>query len=149
MGPDNRGLPVLNVNGKRVIATGHSQTPNVPLSDALVGVLSVIDIVWIASGGGIANGWVHEVLNFSVQIGAGISSIGTLDLVLASAICAHWSKRGASMALSVAAAPLGMVISNVYVAVSGADNLPLVPFIVLGWLITEGIHRRSEKQPPT
>ena len=114
----------------------------------LLGVLSVIDIVWIASGGEIANDWVNEVLNFSVQTGTSISSIGTLDLVLASAICAHWSKRGASMALSVAAAPMGMVISNVYVAMSGADNLPLVPFIGLGWLITESLHRRSEKQQP-
>lgn len=115
----------------------------------LLGLLSAIDIIWVASGGRLATDWVNEVLNFSVQLGTDTSSIGTLDLLLASALSAHWSRRGASLALSVAAAPLGMVISNVYVAVSSADNLPLVPFIALGWLITEGIHRRSEKQPPT
>ena len=114
----------------------------------LLGLLSAIDIIWVASGGRLATDWVNEVLNFSVQLGTGSSSIGTLDLLLASALSAHWSKRGASLALSVAAAPLGMVISNVYVAMSGADNLPLVPFIGLGWLITESLHRRSEKQQP-
>jgi len=108
----------------------------------LLGVLSVADIIWIVSGGGSAMGRADEVLNFSVQIGTTSSSIGTADLVLAAAVAAHWLRRDAGIWLAVVGAPIGMVVSNVLVSASDVDNLPLVPFITLGWLITGAWYRR-------
>lgn len=108
----------------------------------LLVVLSVADIIWIVSGGGSAAGRTDQVLNFSVRIGTAFSSIGTVDLMLAAAVATHWLRRDARMWQAAMAAPIGMIISNVFVAVSGVDNLPLVPFIALGWLILEAWYRR-------
>lgn len=112
----------------------------------VLGILSVADIIWITAGGDASTEDLERVANLSVQIGGRSSSIGTVDLVLAATITTHWARRGASFWLALAAAPIGMVVSNVYVAVTGVDNLPLVPFITMGWLLTEAWHRRSMRQ---
>lgn len=108
----------------------------------LLGVLSLADIIWIVSGGGSATGRTNEILNLSVRMGTTSSSIGTVDLILAAAVAAHWLRRDARIWLAAVAAPIGMVISNVFVVASDVENLPLVPFITLGWLITEIWYRR-------
>lgn len=136
------GLGVFTASVFLGALVGRIVPPRPALMALLLGVLSVSDIIWINSGGGSATGSMNEVLNFSVQVGNSSSSIGTLDLVLAAAVAAHWLRRGARTWLAVVAAPIGMVLSNVYVAVSGVDNLPLVPFIALGWLATEFWHGR-------
>ena len=106
-------------------------------------VLAAVDLAWIASGGGgAAEGWVKDVANFSIELGGRSSTIGTLDLVIAAAVAAHWLIRGAAPWLAVAPGPVGMIFSNVFVALTGATNLPLIPFLLLGWLITEGLERR-------
>jgi hypothetical protein len=112
----------------------------------LLGMLSLVDIIWIGSGGGSSTVWGNDVLNFSVDIGTSTSTIGTLDLILAASLAAHWLKRGAGIVLSVAAAPLGMLSANLYVALIGAENLPLLPFITFGWLLTEGIDRYDQNR---
>lgn len=112
----------------------------------VLGALSVADIVWVVSGGAFSADWGNQVLNLSVDVGTSSSSIGTLDLILAAAVTAHWLEREAGVVLSLAAAPLGMVLANIYVALSGAENLPLVPFITLGWLVTEGTNRLTENR---
>ncbi len=127
------------------VAVGRVIPPRSTSILLILGILSVADIIWIATGGGSASGWVEGVANLTVQTGAGSSSIGTVDLVLAAVITTHWLQRDAGIGLAIAAPPIGMVASNVYVAVSGADNLPLVPFITLGWLLTEAWHRRSTR----
>ena len=112
----------------------------------LLAVLSAADIIWIASSGDLSSEWLDRVLNFSVEIGASSSSIGTVDLILAAALSAHWLERDETILLSLTAAPLGMALANVYVGLSGAENLPLVPFITLGWLLTEITHRLTQNR---
>lgn len=113
-----------------------------PVFLALI-VLAAVDLAWIASGGGVAaEGWVKDVAVFSVELRGMSSTIGTLDLVIAAALAAHWLIRGAAPWLAVAPGPVGMIFSNVFVAATGATNLPLIPFLLLGWLITEGLERR-------
>lgn len=107
-------------------------------------VLSVADIVWIGTGGGSASGSLDKIVNFSVEIGSSSSSLGTVDLVLAAIVATHWLRRDAGFWLAVAAAPIGMIVSDLYVAAANVDNLPLVPFITLGWLMTEAWHRRTK-----
>ena len=106
-------------------------------------VLAAVDLAWIASGaGGAGEGWVDDVANFTIELGGRSSTIGALDLVIAAALATHWLIRGAAPWLAVAPGPSGMVFSNVFVAVTGATNLALVPFLLLGWLITEGLEKR-------
>lgn len=112
----------------------------------LLVVLSAADIIWIASGGELSSEWVDRVLNFSIDLGASSSSIGTIDLILAAALSAHWLERDETVLLSLTAAPLGMALANVYVGLSGSENLPLVPFITLGWLLTEIAHDLSQNR---
>jgi hypothetical protein len=120
-----------------------------PLASVLV-VLSVADIVWIVSGGGTGPEWAGELLNVSISIGSGTSTIGAVDLILAAAIAIHWVRRDESQVLAVLAAPMGMIISNLFTAVTGTENLALVPFITAGWLLTETWHRlrSSNRQEP-
>lgn len=125
------------------VALGRVISPTFAPMLALLGVLSVADIIWIASGGGTSAGWAHDAANFSLQLGSTYSSIGTLDLVLAAALTTHWLRRDTQLPLAVSAAPIGMAFANVYVAAMGADNVALVPFITLGWLVTEGWYRLS------
>ncbi len=131
------------------VIVGRTVAPRASAMGLILGVLSVADIIWVASDQGSSAGWMGQVGNFAIDFGSGTSSIGTLDLILAAAVAAHWIRRDAGVPTVLASAPLGMVLANIYVALSGADNLPLVPFITLGWLLVEGAHRltRGRKDP--
>lgn len=113
-----------------------------PMALVLV-TLAAADVWWIASGGGAGDGVLGEIANVSITIGSTTSTIGTIDVVLAAAIVTHRALRGGNLWPAILAAPLGMAFANVYVAVTGADNLPLIPFIAAGWLVTEPWHRRG------
>lgn len=108
----------------------------------LLGVVSVLDIVWIASGGS-AGADLGDYMNLTVRIGETSGTLGTFDVLLAATVATHWQARGSSLALAVLAAPLGMVLGNLFFSVTGADSLPLVPFITAGWLISEAWYRWS------
>jgi hypothetical protein len=105
-------------------------------------VLASIDLAWIATGGGGAEGLPANVANLSITYGGRSSSIGTFDLVVAAALAAHSRDRGAAAWLAVSPGPIGMMLMNGYVAWTGASNLALVPFLMLGWLIAEGLASR-------
>ena len=106
-------------------------------------VLSALDILWIAVGGGSGSGLLSRVGNFTLEGGTSTSSIDTIDLVVAAGLSTHWLARGTRTWIAVAPGPIGMILSNIYVAIAGATNLALVPFLLLGWLITEALDRRA------
>jgi hypothetical protein len=110
----------------------------------VLAALAVADIWWISSGGGTGEGLLGDLANVSVSLGSTTSTIGTVDVVLAAAVSTHRSVRGGTLWPAVLAAPIGMALANVYVIVTGADNLPLIPFIAIGWLVTEPWHRRRQ-----
>jgi len=107
----------------------------------LLGVLATIDIIWITSGGA-ASDAVRTVATLTVRSGNSTAAIGTGDILLAAAIASHWRSRGARFAPAIAGAPLGMILANLFFAVSGVANLALVPFIAVGWIGTEVWWRR-------
>jgi hypothetical protein len=124
------------------VLLGRALRPSSGPMVALLVVASIVDIAWVVSGGAGPEGF-REVANISLRIGENSSSIGTLDVLLAAAIATHWQARSASPATAILAAPLGMIAANVFVAISGVTNLPLVPFIGFGWLLSEAWVRRS------
>lgn len=143
---DLRMLTVVGILGASVtVGSGLGQAfppRSRPVLLALI-ALAVLDLAWIASGGGgSGEGWLNDVANLTIELGGRSSSIGTLDLVIAAALAAHWATRGAASWLAVSPGLVGMVFSNVFVAVTGATNLALVPFLLVGWLISEALERR-------
>jgi len=119
--------------------------PAGPVPMALVlALLSALDIWWIGFGGSALSAS-NSYTNFSVEFASGVSSIGSLDLVLASAITTHWRRRRAKILVSLAPAPLGMILSNLYFSVTGTPNLALIPFIGAGWLISQLWYRATQK----
>ncbi len=112
----------------------------------LLALLSALDIWWIGFGAS-APTPLNSYANFSVEFASGVSSIGSLDLVLASAITTHWRRRKATIPISLAPAPLGMIVSNVFVSITGTPNLALIPFIGAGWLISQLYHRANQVKP--
>lgn len=124
---------------------GRALPPTPLAAAATLGLLSVADIVWIRFGNPDLDGAIGSLATLMVEIGGSTSSIGTVDVILAAAVTAHWLARGASGVLPLTPAPLGMALANVWVRINGVANLPLIPFIAVGWLVTEGWHRWSHR----
>ncbi len=103
-------------------------------------VISTLDVLWIWFGTG-SGTQLGPYANFSLEFGSGLSSIGSADLIVASAITTHWRRRKASIPVSLAPAPMGMIGSNVFALVTGVTNLALLPFITAGWIITQFCYR--------
>lgn len=127
------------------VAVGRILPPRPMPMLAMLLILSVADFIWIGYLSGSATGVVSETSNFSVGMATSSSTIGVGDLMLAASATTHWLRRDSRILLALAPAPIGMLSSNVYVLLTSTDNLPLVPFITLGWLATEAWHRRTER----
>lgn len=127
------------------VAIGRILPPRPTPMLAMLLMLSMADFIWIGYLGGSATGLVGEISNFSVGVATSSSTIGVGDLVLAASATTHWLRRGSRILLALAPAPIGMVASNIYILLTSTDNLPLVPFITLGWLATEAWHHRTER----
>jgi hypothetical protein len=116
-------------------------------------VLSVLDALQIAlttgstppgSLGGSAPSGSDPLLlgNFLLLLPWGRYNIGLGDLVLITALAEHWRQRGAPYLLAVVPGILGLfLLPAVFILVTGVGNLPLIPFITLGWVGSEGVQR--------
>ncbi len=65
--------------------------------------------------------------------------LGALDLLICAALAAHWRRRGASSAVALLPGPAAMVLATSFVLASRRGGLALVPFLLLGWLLSEAI----------
>jgi hypothetical protein len=71
---------------------GRLLPPRAMAMAVLLGVLSVLDIIWIASGGS-AGDIPDDYANFTMRVGDVSGTLGTLDVLLAAAVAAHWQAR--------------------------------------------------------
>jgi hypothetical protein len=112
-------------------------------------VLSVLDVVQIAltasstppgSLGGPAPRGSDPLLlgNFLLSLPWGRYNIGGGDLLLITALAEHWRRRGASYLIALLPGVLGFLLTYAFI---WAGNLPLIPFITVGWVGSEGVHR--------
>ena len=67
--------------------------------------------------------------------------LGVLDLLICAAPAVHWHRRGASPAVAFLPGPAAMVLAATFVLVSQRGSLALVPFLMLGWFLSEAIAR--------
>jgi hypothetical protein len=112
-------------------------------------VLSALDVLQIAltasssppgSSGSHAPGGSDPLLlgNLLLFLPWGRYNIGIFDLLLITALAEHWRRRGASYLIALLPGVLGFLLTFGFIWVG---NLPLIPFITVGWLGSEGMHR--------
>lgn len=114
----------------------------------LLSILSALDIVQVvlrsgapAPGQGAADSpaWLLY-LNFTLWLASGRFNLGIIDLLLVAAMTEHWLRRGGSIPLSFSPGLFGFVLADIFVLATTLVNLPLIPFLTVGWLCSEGWH---------
>lgn len=66
------------------------------------------------------------------------SAIGMFDLLLVATLAEHARRRGLRLIAALAPGFVGLALADLASALSGGIGLPVVPFLLGGWLITEG-----------
>lgn len=74
---------------------------------------------------------------FVLDVGTAHSAVGFVDLLLAAAIGEHSRRRGQSWWRGVVPAPAGLLLADVFSVIPSAGNIPLIPFITVGWLVAQ------------
>jgi hypothetical protein len=133
-------LPVVGFALAGGVLVGRRLPPRSMPMFALLAVLAVLDtiqIVVLGSGSGDTGGatpaWyfygmlVIDTPWFGTAVGIG-------DVLLIASIVEHSRRRGLSFAVGAAPGVLAFIAADVLVQVIGPLNLPLVPFLLFGWL---------------
>ena len=74
---------------------------------------------------------------FVLAMRFGSSAIAFGDLIVIAAIGEHWRRRGGSLAWSVLPGVVGLGLVDAFSALVYGGNLPLLPFVMAGWLVVE------------
>lgn len=71
----------------------------------------------------------------------GHAAVGAFDLLLVAALVTHTERRGLPLLVAAAPGALAFGLAEVVTLSAGAGNLPLVPFLLGGWLLSEAALR--------
>ena len=78
------------------------------------------------------------------------SAIGMLDLLLIGTLAEHARRRSLGLIAALAPGLIGVALADLVSALSSGMGLPLIPFLLGGWLITEGwLAAARHLAPPT
>lgn len=108
---------------------------------ALLAVLAALDTVQVFAAGAHTDGpsamrlWTMFLLITPL----GSSAIGFADLAVVAAIGEHWRRRGGHLAWSILPGVVGLVLVDAFSILIHKGSLPLLPFLLLAWLLTEAI----------
>lgn len=147
-------LVVLLVALSAGILLGRSLKPTPWPLLVLLLVFSVLDILQIAltSGGSAPGGSTGTSLlqysNLTIPPPIGRFNLGILDILFIATIAEHWRRRGGSVLLAEGPGVIGFIAAGVFVVLTPYSNLPLIPFLTFGWLISQGasrVNRRTTK----
>jgi hypothetical protein len=119
---------------------------------ALLAVLAALDTVQVFAADPHADGpsamrlWTMLLLVTPL----GSSAIGFGDLAVVAAIGEHWRRRGGNLAWSVLPGAMGLALVDAFSILVFKGNLPLLPFLLVAWLLTEAaalviVHRRKAR----
>jgi hypothetical protein len=109
----------------------------------LLGLLAVLDTiqVLISGPGPSPGGAARPALFFYGMLVIGTPlphvEVGVFDLLLIAAMAEHGRSRRLPLVAAVAPGVIGFVLADAAILVVGPTNLPLVPFLVAGWLLSE------------
>lgn len=115
---------------------------------ALLVLLAALDAVQLVAPGpasGPASPTAHPAWYwygmFALDGPWGHTVLGVFDLLLVAALATHAERRGLPLLVAAAPGVLAFVLADVMVFAAGAGNLPLVPFLLGGWLLSEAALR--------
>lgn len=156
-------LPVLGFAITGGILAGRRLPPRPMPMLVLLAVLAALDVIQIvASGpgpgpgatGGAAPAWYFYVM-LVIDTPWSHTGVGIVDVLVIAAMVEHARRRGLPFAAGAAPGIVAFVAADVAVLVLGPLNLPLVPFLLAGWLATglavriAGVPGQSETKPTT
>ena len=154
-------LPVLGFAIAGGILVGRRLPPRPMPMLVLLAVLAMLDAIQIfvlGSGagpeatGGAAPAWYFYGM-LVIDTAWSHTGVGIFDILVIAAMVEHARRRGLPFAVGVAPGVLAFVAADVAVLVFGSLNLPLVPFLLGGWLATglgvriAGVPGQSEPKP--
>ncbi len=85
--------------------------------------------------------------NFLLLLPWGRFTLGIFDLLLVTALAEHWRRRGGSYLIAVVPGFLGLfLLPSIVILVTAVGNLPLIPFLTVGWVGSEALHRSLRRQ---
>jgi len=138
--------PVLGFALAAGLLAGRALPPKARAMFVLLAVLAALDSIQIVAAGpggsssGTSSGgdpaWYYYSM-FLVTMPWGRVGIGIFDLLLIAAIAEHGRTRALPVVAAVVPGAIGLVVADLVFAVGRLDNLPLVPFVLLGWLTVE------------
>jgi hypothetical protein len=138
-------LPVLGFAVAGGVLAGRRLPPR-PMSMlvllAVLAVLDAIQIVALGSGagpeatGGAAPAW-YSYGMLVIDTPWTHSGVGIIDVLVIAAMVEHARRRGLPFAVGAAPGMLGFVAADVAFAAFGSLDLPLIPFLLAGWLAME------------
>jgi hypothetical protein len=120
---------------------------------ALLAVLAALDTVQVLAAGPHADGpsTMRLWTMFLLITPLGSSAIGFADLAVVAAIGEHWRRRGGNLAWSILPGVVGLVLVDAFGILIYKGSLPLLPFLLVAWLLTEAIAlvttHRGKAQP--
>ncbi len=134
------------------VGVGRWVTPTARAMFLLLAVLSALDLSQLLWAGGTrAQGpapwetWFHLLV--LAADGTPILKIGVVDLLLVAAVAEHWRRRGAGFWLAALTGPVGLALSSGYAwVVRPAGGMVLVPFVFVGWSMSELWWRRHRRR---
>jgi hypothetical protein len=138
-------LPVLGFALAGGVLIGRRLPPRAMPMLVLLAVLAALDVIQMALPGpgpvpGTAGG-VRPASYFYamlvIDIGSSHTAFGIVDALVIAAIVEHARRRALPFALGAAPAIVAFVAADVTVLALGPLNLPLIPFLLGGWLATE------------
>jgi hypothetical protein len=138
-------LPVLGFAVAGGVLVGRRVPPRPMPMLVLLAVLAVLDtiqIVALGSGagpeatGGSAPAW-YSYGMLVIDTPWTHSSVGIIDVMVIAAMVEHARRRGLPFAAGAAPGMLAFVAADVAFAAFGPLDLPLIPFLLAGWLAVE------------
>jgi hypothetical protein len=128
---------------------------------SLLLILSVLDVGQIALTGGLVAAQpgpmpAHPVPspagpmlygNFLLLLPVGHYLLGIGDLLVITAAAEHWRRRGGSYLIALMPGVVGFALVRGAVWLTHRGGWPLIPFLTVGWLCSEGLYRFLRRHP--
>jgi hypothetical protein len=149
-------VPVLGFALAAGLLVGRVVPPGpLPVFVLLVTLAALDSMQVVFAGGGTAGGssgsepaWFYYGM-FVAGLPWGRIEIGIFDLLIVAALAEHGRARALPVAAAVLPGVVGLLIADAVVFAAHPGNLPLVPFLLAGWLAVEaGLRLASRRSRP-
>jgi hypothetical protein len=83
-----------------------------------------------------------DYLNFSIPPSIGWFNPGSFDVLIVPVLSRYRRIRDGSLLITEALGLSGFALADLFVLTTSYSNLPMIPVLTLGWLISDAMQRR-------